>query len=244
MNKYADEFYATFQELARKYSAEKVWQDVIYACALTQSVFLREWDTKARKNIDKVMEQYSEKEQYKIMSLYANIMDALQENPGQDFLGEMYHRLDLQKNEKGQFFTPYDVCKLMTLLSLSTENLAGEISQKGYVTVSDPACGSGALLLSFYETVREMGITGYQVLAVAQDVDRSAALMCYLQLSVLFIPAIVIVGNSITNPGIDPQNEVWYTPAYNVYHWHYERYHIGEGTDLKIVVNKESGGKV
>ena len=138
MNKYADEFYATFQELARKYSAEKVWQDVIYACALTQSVFLREWDTKARKNIDKVMEQYSEKEQYKIMSLYANIMDALQENPGQDFLGEMYHRLDLQKHEKGQFFTP----------------------------------------------------------------------------------------------------------AYNVYHWHYERYHIGEGTDLKTAVNEESGGKV
>lgn len=31
------------------------------------------------------MEQYSEEEQYKIMSLYANIMDALQENPGQDF---------------------------------------------------------------------------------------------------------------------------------------------------------------
>lgn len=154
----------------------------------------------------------------------------------------MYHRLDLQKHEKGQFFTPYDVCKLMTLLSLSTENLAGEISQKGYVTVSDSACGSGALLLSFYETVREMGITGYQVLAVAQDVDRSAALMCYLQLSVLFIPAIVIVGNSITNPGIDPQNEVWYTPAYNVYHWHYERYHIGEGTDLRIAVSEDITG--
>lgn len=242
MNKYADEFYATFQELARKYSAEKVWQDVIYACALTQSVFLRSQDKSGLEKIDKIMEQYSEKEQYKIMSLYANIMDALQENPGQDFLGEMYHRLDLQKHEKGQFFTPYDVCKLMTLLSLSTENLTGEISQKGYVTVSDPACGSGALLLSFYETVREMGITGYQVLAVAQDVDRSAALMCYLQLSVLFIPAIVIVGNSITNPGIDPQNEVWYTPAYNVYHWHYERYHIGEGTDLKIAVSEDITG--
>lgn len=137
MNKYADEFYATFQELARKYSAEKVWQDVIYACALTQSVFLRSQDKSGHEKIDRIMEQYSEKEQYKIISLYANIMDALQENPGQDFLGEMYHRLDLQKNEKGQFFTPYDVCKLMTLLSLSTENLAGEISQKGYVTVSD-----------------------------------------------------------------------------------------------------------
>lgn len=243
MSKYADEFYETFQELARVYSAEKVWEDVIYACALTQSVFLREWDTKARKNIDKVMEQYSEKDQYKIMSLYANIMDALNENPGQDFLGEMYHRLDLQKKEKGQFFTPYDVCKLMTLLNLSTENLASEISQKGYVTVSDPACGSGALLLSFYETVREMGITDYRVLAVAQDIDRSAALMCYLQLSVLFIPAIVIVGNSITNPGINPKNEVWYTPAYNVYHWHYENYHIEE-TDLTIAENEETGGKV
>ena len=77
---------------------------------------------------------------------------------------------------------------------------------------------------------------------MAQDVDRSAALMCYLQLSVLFIPAIVIVGNSITNPGIDPQNEVWYTPAYNVYHWHYERYHIGEGTDLRIAVSEDITG--
>ena len=101
MNKYADEFYATFQELARKYSAEKVWQDVIYACALTQSVFLRSQDKSGHEKIDRIMEQYSEKEQYKIISLYANIMDALQENPGQDFLGEMYHRLGLQKNEKG-----------------------------------------------------------------------------------------------------------------------------------------------
>ena len=64
MNKYADEFYATFQELARKYSAEKVWQDVIYACALTQSVFLRSQDKSGLEKIDKIMEQYSEKEQY------------------------------------------------------------------------------------------------------------------------------------------------------------------------------------
>lgn len=243
MNKYADEFCVTFRELARIYSAEKVWEDVIYACALTQSIFLRKQNKKGREKIDKIMNQYSEEDQYKIMSLYANIMDALNENPGQDFLGEMYHRLNLHKKEKGQFFTPYDVCKLMTLLSLSTENLASEIAQKGFVTVSDQACGSGALLLSFFETVREMGITDYQVLAVAQDIDRSAALMCYLQLSVLFIPAIVIVGNSITNPGLDPKNEVWYMPAYNVYHWHYESYHIGEA-DLKIAENEETGGRV
>ncbi len=68
MNKYADEFYATFQELARKYSAEKVWQDVIYACALTQSVFLRSQDKSGHEKIDRIMEQYSEEEQYKIMS--------------------------------------------------------------------------------------------------------------------------------------------------------------------------------
>lgn len=41
----------------------------------------------------------------------------------------MYHRLDLQRVKRA-VFTPYDVCKLMTLLSLSTENLAGEISQR------------------------------------------------------------------------------------------------------------------
>lgn len=46
---------------------------------------LRSQDKSGHEKIDRIMEQYSEEEQYKIMSLYANIMDALQENPGQDF---------------------------------------------------------------------------------------------------------------------------------------------------------------
>ena len=77
MNKYADEFCVTFRELARIYSAEKVWEDVIYACALTQSIFLRKQNKKGREKIDKIMNQYSEEDQYKIMSLYANIMEAV-----------------------------------------------------------------------------------------------------------------------------------------------------------------------
>lgn len=47
--------------------------------------FLRNYDKKDREKIDRIMDQYSEEDQYKIMSLYANIMDALNENPGQDF---------------------------------------------------------------------------------------------------------------------------------------------------------------
>lgn len=54
---------------------------------------------------------------------------------------------EFAKERKRAVFTPYDVCKLMTLLCLSTENLVSEISQKGYVTVSDSACGSGLFTL-------------------------------------------------------------------------------------------------
>ena len=65
MNKYADEFYATFQELARKYSAEKVWQDVIYACALTQSVFLRSQDKSGHEKIDRIWSNIPKKSSIK-----------------------------------------------------------------------------------------------------------------------------------------------------------------------------------
>lgn len=61
-------------------------------------------------------------------------------------------------------------------------------------------------------------------LYVAQDIDRTAALMCYLQLSLLGCAGYVVVGDSLLHPTVGPggtpllisptpEQEVWLMPA-------------------------------
>ncbi|MDC9715047.1 MAG: hypothetical protein PSN36_04415 [Gammaproteobacteria bacterium] len=47
------------------------------------------------------------------------------------------------------------------------------------------------------------------------DIDRLAALMCYVQLSLWHVPAQVVVGNSLTLE----TREVFYTPAHYMGSW-------------------------
>ena len=47
------------------------------------------------------------------------------------------------------------------------------------------------------------------------DVNRLAALMCYVQLSLWNVPAEVIVGNTLTLE----TREVWHTPAHHMRFW-------------------------
>ena len=94
-----------------------------------------------------------------------------------------------------------------------------EIRRKGYISVNDSCCGAGAMLIAFANVAKKHGLN-YQngVLFIAQDIDRTAALMCYIQLSLLGCSAVVIVGDSLLKPGFHPDNEVWYTPLYYLNH--------------------------
>lgn len=53
-------------------------------------------------------------------------------------------------------------------------------------------------------------------LVVAQDIDETVALMCYIQLSLLGVAGYVKVGNSLTEPmtGNDNKENYWFTPMY------------------------------
>ena len=51
-----------------------------------------------------------------------------------------------------------------------------------------------------------------------QDIDRTAALMCYIQLTLWNVPGVVIVGNTITLEA----REVFYTPAHCLGLWGYK----------------------
>jgi hypothetical protein len=85
-----------------------------------------------------------------------------------------------------------------------------------FVTVGEPACGAGGMALAFAKVVIAAKRDPARAMwAQCQDVDRVAAMMCYLQLSIWNIPAVVIVGNTLTME----VREVFYTPAHRLGFW-------------------------
>lgn len=213
---YQKEFTDIIKKLAMRYSYWRVWNDFLTMTyiSIANAVSVAEWE-KRELEYHKVRNRYSEQEIKEFTKLFGLIIQALEYNPEQDFLGELYHALNLQKEQKGQFFTPYYICQLMSMIMTDKKNIQKELEDTGYVLVSDPACGSGAMLIAIANTMRNNHINYQkQVLFVAQDIDYTAAMMCYVQLSLLGCCAVIIIGDTLTNPGFHPNNTVWYTPMY------------------------------
>lgn len=176
-------------------------------------------DERERQYISTI-KRYSKAEQEVFSTLLAIIVEALDRDPDQDFLGEMFMGLDLGNHWKGQFFTPYDICRMMSEITIT--DLEDHIEKKGWVGIHDPCCGAGALLIAARNTMVRNKRGFREALYVAQDIDRTAALMCYIQLSLLGCAGYVVVGNSLTDPLTgpspllltpSPQHEIWLMPA-------------------------------
>ncbi len=71
--------------------------------------------------------------------------------------------------------------------------------------------------------------------AQCQDIDRTAALTCFVQLSLWNIPAVVIVGDTLANE----VRECFYTPAHHLGAWEYRLWRA----DLETVGSDDSEGE-
>ena len=181
------------------------------------------------------IQKYTPKEQEIFPKLCALVISALDEDYDRDFLGELYMVLELSNHWTGQFFTPYSVCRAMA--GINSEKLIDEITNKGIITVNDPACGAGALLIAYANTARtKLKDSGFNfqnhILFTAQDIDMITGLMCYIQLSLLGCAGYIKIGNTLTEPMTaaesqlnlhNPESVYWYTPMYFSNVWNYRR---------------------
>lgn len=225
------EFLSIFRELCYSRQPWEVWADVVtvMACSLANSV------DKTSKRNEKREEEYADcikrlKGVDKPAQLFAIVVNALEVNPDQDFLGKLYMTLGLGNHWKGQFFTPYNVSRAMAEMTMG--DCQAQIDKQGWVSICDPCVGGGAMLIAAANTLRRQKVN-YQnhVLFVGQDIDRIVAMMAYIQISLLGCPGYIIIGNSLTNPPtghvLFPHDtkgqEVWITPLFMHNIWEMRR---------------------
>ena len=170
--------------------------------------------------------QYKPKELDIFARMIAEIINGLEENPDQDFLGEMYMALDFGSSAAGQFFTPYSVCQCTAAIVSDFDTLKAKIADQGFVSVTAPACGAEALLMAFANQCKAQGINYQtQCLFVAQDIDFTVGCMCYIALSFMGCAGYVVIGDTLCNPNVtrdkrglipvDDCSRIWYTPWFN-----------------------------
>ena len=200
------------RKLAPKYGTWKVFEDFLAMSAISFSnaCDMSNWEKREATYMD-IVKQYEREELELFVEMLNHLVHQLQRHVDspQDILGKAFHELLLHNKYRGQFFTPQNVCNMMGAISMNVYEK--EMAQRGFVAVSELACGSGAMILGFAKALKQRGFCyNRQMVVEAVDVDLKCVHMCYLQLSLHGISAVVIHGNSLTNEVLSR----WYTPVY------------------------------
>lgn len=134
------------------------------------------------------------------LELFGKAMGALitemETRPFEDLLGGYYVECALSSKGQqwnGEFHTPKSICDLMARMTLGgMESLPAE----GPITVCEPACGAGAMILSLAQACSPEVRRRLRVTAI--DVSRTACDMAFINTTLWGIPTRIIHGNSLS----------------------------------------------
>lgn len=133
-----------------------------------------------------------------------------------DYLGTLFMRCNQANKSKSQVFTPYPVSKLMAKITITDD----KIKQDKIITINDPCCGGGVMLLASLDVLKnDYGVNYTRDCFIdASDIDLRCVCMTYIQLSLAGVPAIVKHQDALSRK----LWSVWKTPAFI---FQYHRFH-------------------
>lgn len=205
-------FIKTFDSIAKQNHRYSVFSDFVTISAIFLHNAVHKLDHLEAEYME-IINKYSKEEALLFSKLLGIVIDLLEDEP-KDVLGELYMELNLGNAKTGQFFTPNSVSELMAKISYDDD--LKEL-KKPFITLSEPACGAGGMVLAFTKVMLSHNHNPAERLWVqCIDIDRIAALICYIQLSLWNIPAQVYVGNTLTLEF----RERFFTPAHYLNGWH------------------------
>lgn len=190
------------RELSSVKSSYMVFNDMIICCAyaLANQVDYNQEREDSYNNIIKV---YGEDGKNSFAQILAKLYLEYSKGEVIDVLGEIYEEMGFHNKNKGQFFTPLPICSMMAKVITDKDENKNLIENKGYISVSDPACGSGRMLYASYENLLNSDIDKENILLIGDDVDLMCCCMTYIQLSLMGASAIVNHKNTLSNEVYD-----------------------------------------
>lgn len=168
------------------------------------------WEKREQQYLD-IARKYNSDEIKKFCEMCGLLSMAFEENGINDYLGDIYMRSGAGSKYTGQFFTPFNISVLTSRISL--ENITDE--QK--IEINEPSVGGGGMILAAAKVLYEKGINYQRCLdVIAQDLVWNGVYMAYIQFSLIGIKAIVVQGDTLTQPYVStyPEERILKTPKW------------------------------
>ena len=207
-----------FDSATYRVDRSKLLSDVFEcgAIAISNTVDLKQAEEREKRYLQ-IINQYSKEEQELITKIFGEIFALCSScthplGSFGDWLGELFMQSNTSSDKAGQFFTPYSVSRASAKIAINAE-LVERYKESGEIlSISEPACGSGGMIIAALETLWVEHNFNYatRCFVEASDIDSRCVHMCYLQLSLAGVPAIIKHQDALSRK----MWSVWYTPAY------------------------------
>jgi hypothetical protein len=147
---------------------------------------------------------------------------------GCDFLGQVVVELELPSQHMGQFFTPYDVSRMIAEMTFDTVDEI--IAEQGFVTMLEPACGAGGMIVAAADTIERKGFDiARQFYVEGIDISPLCFRMSYLQASLRGIPATIRRGNTLSGEVFEQAVTPAFSGFYATHKAAFDAWQRGEG---------------
>lgn len=222
-----------FESYRYKHGVHRVFEDFLELAAITISnaVDRPNWQRRESRYMQ-IIKQYDKEEANTFAKLIAMLTNAMQSRTD-DYLGRVFMELELYDSFKGQFFTPISVADLMA--KMVAVDAKERIRTQGFIRVNEPAAGGGVTLLAFINKLQANGCNTQKTVQVfAQDLDKKAVHMTYIQLSLLGINLTITHGDTLTQEVWD----TWRSPGY-FFRWGYGDPNKRESSFAKVAENEK-----
>ena len=127
------------------------------------------------------------------------ILDELLQDDKKDHLGDLLMELEMANKLNGQFFSPFDISLISSMLGISKDEVDIKIKEKGYITLHEMSVGGGAIVIAVAKLLSEWGYNPKEnLLVVCNDLDKKAIYMSYIQFTLLDIPCVIFEMDTLT----------------------------------------------
>ena len=172
------------EKAARTTSTWNVFNDFITVSALSISNSSdsfhianseKVWNEREQRYL-KIINKYDENTRPLFPQMFNELVSELQDASTShytDVLGEIFGEMGFHDKWKGQFFTPQHVSDLMAMMTIDSETTAKAIKERGFITINEPCCGAGSLIIGAINAMREIKLNpSKQMIVVANDIDE------------------------------------------------------------------------